>query len=125
MGRKPKVRTFSFPNYVKNLDQSLYRILFMTKSIYLSWSRFVTPATMIAQTKTIAKTPTTMATGIQSGAVTHHQDQVMTLVSLRTRNTRNKRLRKLVPPTVTVDFALLICWMPFFMGYYTRFWRKC
>ena len=125
MGRKPKVRTFSFPNYVKNSDQILYRILFIAKSIYLSWLRFVTPAAMIAQTKTTAEMTTARAIGIQSGAVTHHQDQVMTSVSLRTRNTRNKRLRKLVPPTVTVDFALLICWMPFFMGYYTRFWRKC
>lgn len=121
MGRKPKVRTFSFPNYVKNSDQSLYRILFMTKSIYHLSSRFVTPAAMIAQTKATTQMTTTRATGIQSGAVTHHQDQVMTLVSLRTRNTRNKRLRKLVPHTVTDDFALLICWMPFSMVYYTRF----
>ena len=107
MGRKPKVRTFSFPNYVKNSDQILYRILFITKSIYLSWSRFVTPATMIAQTKTTMKMTPARATGIQSGAVTHHQDQVMTSVSLRTRNTRNKKLRKLVPPTVTEDLLLI------------------
>jgi cytochrome c biogenesis protein CcdA len=51
--------------------------------------------------------PNTNAMGIQSGAVTHHQDHVITLVSLSTRNTKNKRLKKLVPQTVTEDFVLL------------------
>ena len=30
--------------------------------------------------------------GIHSGAVTHHQDQSITLVNLSTRNTKNKTL---------------------------------
>ena len=34
MGKKLKVRTFNFPNWIKNLDQILYNILFMSKSIY-------------------------------------------------------------------------------------------
>lgn len=79
----------------------------MPKSIYHLWSRFVTPAAIIAQTNTITKHTTTMARGSHRGAVTHHQDQVMTLVSLSTRNTRNRRLRKLVPPTVTEDLLLI------------------
>ena len=34
MGKKLKVRTFNFPNWIKNLDQILYNILFIPKSIY-------------------------------------------------------------------------------------------
>ena len=36
MGKKLKVRTFNFPNWIKNLDQILYNILFMSKSIYIN-----------------------------------------------------------------------------------------
>lgn len=79
----------------------------MTKGIYNFWSLFVVPAIIIATTNATTKHPITTAIGIQRGAVTHHQDQVITFVSLRTRNTRNKRLRKLVPPTVT-EYLLLI-----------------
>jgi hypothetical protein len=42
------------------------------------------------------------ASGPQRGAVIHHQLQSITFVSLRTRNTRNKRLKNPVPPTVMV-----------------------
>jgi hypothetical protein len=41
--------------------------------------------------------------GPQRGAVIHHQLQSITFVSLRTRNTRNRRLKNPVPPTV-MDF---------------------
>ena len=36
-------------------------------------------------------------TGIHKGAVTHHQDHVMRLVSLRVRNIRNNTIVVLIP----------------------------
>ena len=83
------------------------------KSIYF-WRTLSITEYIIAPTNTIAKIPSTIETGIQRGAVTHHQDQLMTLVSLSTKNTRNNRLRKLVPPKVIEDFALSIWILPFY-----------
>ena len=124
IGRKPKVSTFSFPNWVKNSDQILYRKLFITKSIYNQDQRSflgARPIDMIATTSKTTIAPSANPTGIQRGAVTHHQDQLMTWVSLSTRNVKNKRLQKLVPPTVTDDFGFLIYISPFegFIFYYT------
>lgn len=48
--------------------------------------------------------------GIQSGAVTHHQDQVITLQSLRTRNIKNKTVLTPIPlleVTVISLFAMI------------------
>ena len=118
MGKKLKVRTFNFPNWIKNLDQILYNILFMAKSIYnnrgqssfhLSSRLKITVKIMTAQSTT-TKMPSRSPNGIHKGAVTHHHDQSITLVSLSTRNVRNRRFRKLVPPTATLDvFVSLIC----------------
>lgn len=48
--------------------------------------------------------------GAQSGAVIHHQDQLITLVSFNTRNVMNNRPKKPFPPTIVVfsfDISLL------------------
>jgi hypothetical protein len=102
----------------------LYRKLFITKSIYNYDQRSFLgerPAETIATTSKRIIAPSANPTGIHRGAVTHHQDQLMTWVSLSTRNVKNKRLQKLVPPTVTDDFGFLIYVSPFegFMFYYT------
>ena len=47
-----------------------------------------------------------IATGIQSGAVTHHQDQEIVLVSFRIRNTINKTLGKFDPPATIGVFIM-------------------
>lgn len=44
--------------------------------------------------------------GIHSGAVTHHHDHAITLVSFRTRNTMKSSPTKLTPPEV--DLSMLI-----------------
>ena len=53
-------------------------------------------------------TPITVAsaTGIQSGAVTHHQDQEIVLVSFRIKNTINKTLGKFDPPATIGVFII-------------------
>lgn len=45
--------------------------------------------------------------GIQSGAVTHHQDHVITLQSLRTRNIKNNTVQIPTPPLEVVVKSLL------------------
>src|SRR3990167_833724 len=42
--------------------------------------------------------PTNNPVGIHSGAVTHHQDQLIRSVSLSTRNTTNSTSGRLTPP---------------------------
>ena len=54
---------------------------------------------------TIASTKTN-ATGIQSGADTHHHDQSMLLVSLRTMKIRNRTIPKPIPPDEFESFAI-------------------
>ena len=48
--------------------------------------------------------------GIHSGAVTHHQDQSITLVNLSTRNTKNKTLENDNP-----RFDTLLYYFPFIL----------
>ena len=45
------------------------------------------------------RTTITIAIGIHSGAVTHHQDQVIYPVSFKTRKTTNRIVPKLIPPS--------------------------
>jgi hypothetical protein len=59
---------------------------------------FFNPTVTVSKTKT--KNNTLIEIGTHSGAVIHHQLQSITFVSLRTRNTRNKRLKNPVPPIV-------------------------
>jgi hypothetical protein len=39
-----------------------------------------------------------------NGAVIHHHDHVITLVSLRTRNTMNNNPKKVIPPLSVLEF---------------------
>jgi hypothetical protein len=43
----------------------------------------------------------------QRGAVTHHHDQLITLVNFNTRNVINKRPVKPTPPLVTILFVAI------------------
>lgn len=49
-----------------------------------------------------------IAKGAQMGASTHHHDQVMTLVSLRTMNTMQSRPIKPMPPLWELLFAIIL-----------------
>ena len=55
--------------------------------------------------KTKASTATTKQIGAHSGQVTHHHDQAMTLVNLRTRNTKKRRVPNPMP--LVADAELL------------------
>lgn len=52
--------------------------------------------------------PIPRAAGIQSGARTHSQDQLMKLVSFRTINAMASRPQKPIPPPADVDVLVLI-----------------
>lgn len=47
-------------------------------------------------------------TGIQNGANTHHQDHEIVLVNFSTRNTKNRRVEKLIPPAPAFELELLL-----------------
>ena len=49
----------------------------------------------------------TIAGVIQRGAVTHHQLHVMTLVSFRTRNVKNKSIGNVIPLLIIILFSLI------------------
>lgn len=63
---------------------------------------------MNAMSVKIRKSANARAMPPQRGAVTHHQDQSMTCVNLRTRNTMKSNPQKLMPPPVAVELLLLI-----------------
>ena len=47
---------------------------------------------------------TTIATGIHSGAVTHHQDQVIVSVNFKMR----KMIKRTVPKLIPLSFIMII-----------------
>lgn len=54
----------------------------------------------------IPMNPKKAANGIQSGAVTHHHDQVIVPVNLSTRNTKNSKKSGPVPTLIVADELL-------------------
>ena len=65
-------------------------------------------------TQIITNTIATSPSGTHNGAVTHHQDQLMTLVSLRTRNVMNNIPQNPFPPIIVVFSLdiLLVSFLP-------------
>jgi hypothetical protein len=59
----------------------------------------------------ISRIATPIAKGIQSGAVTHHQDQSITLQSLRTRNTIKVSPPRVIPLPAAPEFLLSIIYL--------------
>ena len=64
-------------------------------------------------TQIITNTITTNPSGTHNGAVTHHQDQLITLVNFRTRNVMNNKPKKPFPPTIVVFSLDMIYLSPF------------
>ena len=67
-------------------------------------------------------TPTTNASPIHSGHVTHHQDQSITFINFSTRNTRNNNIPDDVPDdAIFLNFIICLFKLIFFTDYFFIF----